>query len=69
MKKVLVGAIFAKATALSAFTGLRRSTSAADDLCGKPVNGGEHSSANPECYGHGSLGAFGKDKSLAGGAD
>ena len=69
MKKALAGTIVATAIALSAFAGLAGSTSAANDYCDKSANGCEHSSANTECYGHGSFGAFGKDRNFAGGAD
>ena len=69
MKKALAGTIVATAIALSVFTGSPGSTSAANDYCGTSVNGCEHSTANTECSGHGSFGAFGKDNKFAGGAN
>jgi len=44
-------------------------TFAANDYCGASANGCEHSMSNTQCAGHGSFGAFGKDNSLAGGAN
>ena len=69
MKKALAGTVVAAAIALSALAVAPESTSAANDYCGKSANGCEHSQANTKCAGHGAFGAFGKDNSLAGGAD
>ena len=42
---------------------------AGNDYCGASDNGCDHSMANTKCAGHGAFGAFGKDNSLAGGAN
>ena len=66
MKRILATFVIA-ITATLGMSGVASAESG--EYCGSSANGCAHSSANTDCSGHGSFGAFGgRDNNFAGGA-
>jgi len=66
MRRIIATLVISVAATMG-MTGLGAAESGA--YCGSSANGCDHSSANTECSGHGSFGAFGgPDNNFAGGA-